>query len=356
MESMKKNLAKLVSFKTVSKDKKENKKALEWVKSQIPVGFKKKLVCYGGHYSLIVGNNNPLLCLQAHIDVVPANEEEFKLQEKGDRFYGRGVFDMKFAIACYLEILKKIDPKKESVGLLITSDEEFGGFNGVKKILENGYSPKFCFLPDGGDNWNFNEKSKGVWHLKIKAEGSPGHASRPWEGVSANSILIDFLADLKKTFPKIEKEAFLPTLNIGKIDGGEATNQIAENAKARIDIRFTEVKEKKKIEKEINTLQKRYKKVKVEELVYASPFSCDVNEENFKLFKKIAKKHGKKVSSQFTHGASDARFFGEKNIPTILIRPKGGGAHAKKEWTHKKDLAVFCSVLEKFVKEVGVKN
>ena len=348
---MKDKLKKLIEFETVSNDKDKNRDALEWVEKQIK-GYETQFKTYNGHPVLIVGSRNPKVCLQAHIDVVPGKKEDFKPKVKNGKLFGRGVYDMKFAIACYLEVLKEV--KSDKLGLLLTSDEEIGGFNGVGAVLEDGYDPNFCFLPDGGDSWSYDEKIKGVWHLEVSSSGVAGHASRPWEGDSAISKLISFLTELENEFEDevYESECFESSMNIGKIEGGLATNQIADDAKAKVDIRFTNEKEKSEIEEKIDDLVDSYEGVEVDEEVFGASFSCDTQSEYCKTFTKLAKKKKKNVSSQIAHGSSDARFFAQKNIPTIMIKPKGGGSHSKSEWIDLKDLNDYCQVLTEFVEQI----
>jgi len=57
-----------------------------------------------------------------------------------------------------------------------------------------------------------------------------------------------------------------------------------------------------------------------------------------------------KTSFLKSHGSSDARFFLEKGIPAILIRPVGGNLHSEKEWIDIKSLEVFYEVLKEFIK------
>jgi len=45
------------------------------------------------------------LFLVAHIDVVGAKKELFRAKIKGKKLFGRGAFDMKYAIACYMKLL-----------------------------------------------------------------------------------------------------------------------------------------------------------------------------------------------------------------------------------------------------------
>ncbi len=349
---MEERLKKLISFRTVSEDKEENKRALKWVKAQMGELSTKEL-SYDGHPVLIAGSMKPKLCLQAHIDVVPGKDKLFNPTVKDGKLIGRGAYDMKFAIACYLDILETI--KERDVGILITADEELGGFNGVGAVLKDGYEPEYCFLPDGGDNWRFDEKVKGVLHLNVLADGDPGHASRPWEGDSALLKMINFLKELEGHFSNkaYSEETFDSTLNIGKIEGGKATNQIASSAKAGIDIRFPDREEEKKITNLLKRMERNYEGIKVEKVVSGSSFHCDLEHRFCKTFTTEAQKLGKKVSSQLAHGSSDARFFAQKQIPTMMIKPDGGGSHSSEEWVDLKDLKDYCSVLRGFIKKVA---
>ncbi len=352
---MEKTLKKLITYKTVSSDKKENKRAVDFVKSQLPKGVRVKEKDYNGHPALIVGSNSPLVCLQAHIDVVSGDESAFLPQKKGKRLYGRGAYDMKFAVTCYLELLKKVDIDKYDYGIMITSDEEMGGFNGTKKVLQDGYNPSYCILPDSEREWNFDKKAKGAFHFLLSAKGKSGHASRLWEGDSAVHRLLSFLEDLRKFFPKTRKNAFQNSLNVGKIEGGKSVNQIAQSAVAKIDIRFTSKEEEKRIERKISSLAKKHL-IEVKKDIYVPFFECDISSSFFRKFRDIAKKHGHKITSKPSHATSDARFFGQKNIPTMVTRPKGGGAHSEGEWVDLDDLQVFYSILEEFVKEFTLRG
>src|SRR4029450_11149762 len=92
------------------------------------------------------GGTKPILLL-AHIDVVPANREDwsvdpFKLTEKDGYFYGRGTIDMKDSLAALLE--SPIRPKREKftperdIIAAFTADEEAGGdANGPAFLLKS---------------------------------------------------------------------------------------------------------------------------------------------------------------------------------------------------------------------------
>jgi len=359
---MEETLKKLISFKTVTDNKKENKKALDFVKEEIssyPLNIKE--FSFKGHPSLWASTREgkkAKLILQAHMDVVPGEKDSFNPKIKGKIMEGRGAFDMKFAIAIFLELFKRIELKNHDLALMITSDEETGGFNGVKKLLEMGYSSKVCFLPDGGEDFEIEKAAKGVWHLEVESKGASGHGSRPWLGVNANEKLISFLERLRREFPFepcFIKDHYHNTLNVGKIEGGEATNQISPSARAFLDIRFIPQEKKKDLERRIEDIRAHFPEIKIKEKVFGEAYDFNENDFYFKTFSEIvSEKIGREPKYLIAHGSSDARFFAKKGIPTILTRPKGGGQHSSKEWIDLEDMKRYLFVLEEFVKKVAL--
>jgi len=95
-----------------------------------------------------IGAEKPNLMFAGHTDVVPPGDEAawrhapFAGEIAGDRLYGRGAVDMKGGIACF--VAAALDhvaenggmPKKGSLSLLITGDEESVAVNGTAKLLK----------------------------------------------------------------------------------------------------------------------------------------------------------------------------------------------------------------------------
>lgn len=265
---------------------------------------------------------------------------------------------MKFSLACYLRLLKelKMELKNLNLAVMITTDEEIGGENGVKHLLNKGYRSKVCFLPDGGQNWEIQKAAKGVLHLKIGAGGKSAHGSRPWLGVNAIDELMEFLGKIKNLFPKEpcgDKDHFHSTVNIGRIEGGKAVNQIPDWAQALVDIRLIP-EDQIRIPKEIKKISHNFKQIKTEVLASGQSFKIDLDNPYLKLFTKIAESETKKKTVFITsHGSSDARYFAQRKIPVIATRPSGGGHHSENEWIDLKDLERFYRVLKRFVLAAG---
>jgi acetylornithine deacetylase/succinyl-diaminopimelate desuccinylase-like protein len=358
---MLKILKELISFKSTPQNFKEKKKGIFWILNSLKkFPLKLKYFEFSDNPSLIAltKNKNPKIFLSAHFDVVPASQKLFNLKIKRGKAFGRGVFDMKFAIACYLRLIEELknDLKRMNFGIMITSDEETGGIFGTKKLLERGFKSKVAIVPDGGFDFKIEKMAKGVWHLKVEIEGKSAHGSRPWEGEGANEKLIEFLQQFQRIFPKEPckiKNHWHRTLNIGKIEGGEAVNQISSFSQAFLDIRFLNNSEKKKIENYLMKLKRKFK-AKIEELASGSPTSLNLNNKYVKVFIEILKEITKKPTQfVFSHGSSDARYFMEKGIFPIVIRPRGGGHHSEKEWIDIKSLEKFYEILKRFVKKVA---
>ena len=365
---MEKILKKLISFRTLSDNFETQREALNWIKKEIenlPLWIKEeKSKNWSSLLITTQKTKRPFLWLQAHLDVVPGPSFLFRPKIKKGKLYGRGAFDMKFAIACYLKILKDLskDLQKYNFGIMITTDEEIGGENGVKFLLEKGYLSKVCFLPDGGENWKAQLWAKGAIFFKIEAFGKPSHGSRPWKGENAIEKLILFLQELKKHFPPEpcqDKNHLHNTLNIGKFEGGAIVNKVPEKATAFIDIRFLPKIKKKEIKKLLLKVKRelKMKNLSFKEITFAESFGIESSNEYLNFFFEIAKeKFGIKKSFTISHGSSDGRFFAQKDIPVLMIRPKGGGAHSNQEWIDVKDLPRYCEVLKEFVKGVSKKS
>ena len=269
---------------------------------------------------------------------------------------------MKFAIACYLKLAEELkNPTEHNFGIMLTSDEEVGGQNGTKFLLNNfggsaSKTKQFAFLPDGCAGESIESEAKGVWHIEATARGISTHASRPWEGENAIKKLVDFLHELKTHVPGKpceDKKHHHNTLNIGKIQGGEAVNKVPHKAVAELDIRHIPEISKKELRKIVEKIAKKHK-THIRELVYASPIKTNLGDRRIKRFENIWKEAtGKRLKHTLSHGASDARYFQEHDIPVLLVQPKGGEHHTEHEWVSIKGLKTYYDVLKKWVNEIA---
>lgn len=354
-------LKSLIAFPSVSEDTATNAKALHWIRRRVkhlPLTVRQHV--HNGYPSLVLTTqktSSPTLWLQGHVDVVPGSKSAFTPRISGRRLYGRGAFDMKFAVAVYIELLLELGASVSdyNFGVMLTCDEEIGGRNGVRPLLfEDGYRGGMCFLPDGGEDWKFESAAKGIMVVTIESVGLAGHGARPWRGHDANRQLAEYLSRLARAFDKLkstdpDKKPY-PTVTFGIMSGGKTRNQIPDFAEAQIDIRYPKAFGKKKVRSLLTKAKEGGTKIRVREVRNSAAYTNNTASSGHRLFSDITKEIlGRRPGTMFSHGSSDARHFRNLKIPVILIRPRGGGQHSEREWIDLPDLKTYYDCVREFV-------
>lgn len=346
-------LTKLVSFKTITHDQKAAEACLDYIEL-----FLKDHALYTNRYvsngfeSLIISTQDtkhPKVLLQAHLDVVPAHTEQFRLRQQEGKLYGRGVYDMKFAAACYLELLHHLKDELPlyDLAVMFTMDEEDGGHDGVEYLLNQGYEADICLLPDSGEDWNIEASAKGYSVATITIEGKSAHGSRPWEAENAADKLLACIRSIEKQFPFTAPLENTVTLTVVK--AGQAYNQIPGEATACFDIRYTDEASYTGIKERFYRLC-RQMDAHVDFRAQAAAIQHDTDSGAFESWQAITTKvRGQAPGFTHSFAASDARYLVPRGIPTISARPKGGGHHGSEEWLNEKDFYDYYEIVKQFV-------
>ncbi|HSW74762.1 MAG TPA: M20/M25/M40 family metallo-hydrolase [Candidatus Saccharimonadales bacterium] len=343
-------LQKLISFKSNSSDQAACQEALKYVADFCAAhGLHVKEYDFNGVASFVAtvkpNDLEPKVMLVAHIDVVPARQQDYTLTEKDGNYYGRGVYDMKSAIANYMNVVDVLgdDLKNYSLGIMIVTDEEAGGQNGVKQLVAEGYRPGICILPDGGQNWDIEALAKGFIQADINVVGKAAHGARPWEGDSAIIKLVHVLNEVSHLFD--ENAIHTSSLNIGTISGGDAINQIPAHASAALDIRYVKHEDYTHLTEAIHDICTRHGATYTKRFV-GRPCVTDLKHPQVIPFvESITKITGHEVTGTMSYGGSDGRFFAAVDVPCVLTHPEGGEQHATGEWISKKGFEQFNEVI-----------
>jgi succinyl-diaminopimelate desuccinylase len=336
---------------------------LDWIQeqlSELPLTFTS--ITHGGISNLVAttpavkNHHQPKLWLAGHIDVVPGTPQEFTPVVKDGRLYGRGVFDMKYATAIYIDLLKKLgdDLAGYDLGLMLVSDEEVGGQHGAGHLTGLGYAGTAMLLPECGTSWSLETGGKGVTWWTATAAGHSGHAARPWNGTNAISRLTKFLTDLSVHFPTEpchDPNHLHNTINIGTISGGAATNQIPGLAEATIDIRLMPNQSIDDMQTLLEHVANNTPGVKIERSMCDPAFTLP-SDGPAELFEKITNEiTGRKLGRTFAHASSDSRYFAAKGVQVITVPTTGGGQHSPEEWIDLADLDKYAQIIHRFVTE-----
>lgn len=310
---------------------------------------------FGEQYPMVYGSTRgtrtPKVLFLIHLDVVPeAGSSTCALRVEGDKCYGRGVYDMKFAGACVLEMMHDLAAagtlQQHDFAVLFTTDEEVGGFEVEKVLATEGFAPGLTVIPDGGEGWTIEHAAKGLLHGKLEAHGRAAHGSRPWEGDNALDHLL-FAANELKQYHTDDKDG--TTVSINQLYAGKAINQIPDEAILRFDARSFVYEDLTAIDERCQYLAETYGLVYTQE-VFGYP--CILNEHHDltqEFIKVMTDFLGRPVSYSQSYAATDGRWFAQFNLPVITLRIRGGDIHGPEEWIMREDLPRFTELLKKFV-------
>jgi succinyl-diaminopimelate desuccinylase len=313
------------------------------------------------HPSLVAdipGEGKPILLL-THLDVVPAPETMFTMRREGDTVFGRGVLDDKGPSAIVLLLLGALAVSKEShaaVRAVFSTDEEIGSADGVQRLVETGIlNDNRCVIAlDGGTEDQIVRREKGLNHLTLRATGKTAHNSTPWEGDNAIEKMMRVYIRIKDALHEETTEAdrWKTTVSIGRIEGGLFVNQVPGSCEAQIDIRFPDTRTLGEVEKII--LESLEPGVEILGAQGGHPFETRDDDALLKIYLySMEKAIGKPMKLVSEHGATDARFFRDMNVPIWLHYPKGGEIHTDDEWMDVASAEKLLSGLMDFVHRVG---
>lgn len=346
-------LADLVAMPTVTDDIAVNDAALDYIETYLKTrGLHVKRFRFDGHGSLVATTRGhrlrPTVMLAAHVDVVVAKEHQYTLQREADKLIGRGVFDMKCSIAAYLALVDELQDTLDAYdfGIMITTDEEAGGVDGVSgvaKLLEHGYRPVAAVLPDGASDWKVETLAKGSWRFDLIAHGKTAHSSRPWLGDSASAKLVHALSELQTRFK--DQGPGTNTLNIGVLKGGRARNQIPDEMIAYVEIRPLSEELLKADEDFLEDLCNRYG-LTMQTRLKTLPSREDPDHPFIKgLVAGIQRVTGE-PSGYFTSlASSDCVHFRAYGVACAVTYLPGGGHHSDYEWVDHRSFLQFKDVL-----------
>src|ERR687883_1828736 len=177
-----------------------------------------------------VGTGDPRILLHGHVDVVPGEEWQFEPREEEDELYGRGVYDMKGALAAMMYAVEDLNTLgcEATVELLVVPDEEqeHGARTGAEVLIKNGHVGDFLITGEPTD-FHVGTQSKGVLDLRVTLRGKSAHGSTPWLG--KNAVLLaheHYRRVVELPFAKTRSALFpYPSMNLARIIGGDVLNR-----------------------------------------------------------------------------------------------------------------------------------
>jgi succinyl-diaminopimelate desuccinylase len=165
----------------------------------LPLGFNVEWFLCGEVSNVLIthGKGSPSLWFLGHTDVVPSGPEDmwtflpFHPGEKEGELYGRGVADMKGAVAAMVVALETFVTQHMDhpgqIGLLLTSDEEGDAVDGIIRVAEElqrrGQRPDYCLVGEPSSQEQLGDTvrvgRRGSIHVRLQVNGIQGHTAFP---------------------------------------------------------------------------------------------------------------------------------------------------------------------------------
>jgi acetylornithine deacetylase len=260
LEDVRSILARLVAFDTTSS--RSNLALIDWVEDYVrpwaaatlrlpsPDGAKANLW-------VRFGPDRPGgLVMSGHTDVVPVDGQPWttspwELVERSGRLYGRGASDMKAFLALCLAHARDLGALslRSPVHFAFSYDEEVGCAGVAPMIGEmvaRGAAPGVVWVGEP-TRWGVVSAHKGIKVYEVVITGTDGHSSNPSLGASAIHEAVELMSVLRGIARDLEARPWeasgfnppYPTLTIGMISGGSASNILARECRFVFDFRAT---------------------------------------------------------------------------------------------------------------------
>jgi succinyl-diaminopimelate desuccinylase len=344
----------LIAFESVDTRRDEIVAAVDYAERyarQIP-GVVIERVESNGIPNLVVALRDtraPAFTLNAHLDVVPGLPQQFHPQVRDGRIYGRGSQDMKGSAAVLLRMVKDLAalPDVPNVAFQFVGDEEIGGMNGTRVLLEErGWSSGF-FLAAEPTDLQICFAHKGAMWIDVILKGRSSHGSRPWDGVNPITALGRGLDALALRFPSPDEPSWMTTVTPTKVTSGDANNRLPDAVRLTFDIRFVPEDDPRAI---IDGLRESFPGAEIIDREPGAPLHTDPHDPQVQqLAVAVGGVTGAAAGFYREHFATDARFYSSAGIPSVCLGPIGAGLHSDEEWVSIESLGQTYEILRRFV-------
>jgi len=248
-------LKEMVAIESPSNNKKALKNVIRFLRKELEqLGFYTLHVSgknTGGYLyarPLIRKKNTPLQLLIGHCDTVWELQsiKDMPVVQSNGKLSGPGVFDMKAGIIQILFSLRAIKALQLDLAvtpiILINTDEEIGSHEStpIIKRLSKLVHRAFVLEPPLGLEGRLKTARKGVGRFTITVKGKAAHAGLdPEKGVNA---IVELSHQVQRLYAMNDFDKGI-TVNVGLIEGGYASNVIAAESKATIDVRVYNIED-----------------------------------------------------------------------------------------------------------------
>jgi tripeptide aminopeptidase len=310
--------------------------------------------------------NYPALLFSAHMDTVGPVKGISPIVE-GDIIRSSGTTvlgsDDKSGLSCILECLRVLEEDKIPHGLIeiVFDVAEEIGLLGAKHLDFSQFQAKMAYVLDNEDIDRVTTRAPSANRMTYEIYGVEAHAGmEPQKGISAIEVASRAIAEM--TLGRLDQET---TANIGTINGGTATNIVANYVKITAEARSHDPA---KLEAQCEHMKQAFlnQLSKFEKMVDGKKITPTFMEDRqqdfvamkvpessrvFQLVKNAGKRIGLEITSKSGGGGTDGNVYNLHGIETVVVGTGMKDVHTVKEYIAISDLVLCARLLVMMVEE-----
>ena len=295
-------------------------------------------------YAATVPERRPDLLLNAHVDVVPAENDQFTPRRVDGWLHGRGANDcLGNAVVC-AQVLCRCRGRA-AVGAIFSADEEIGGRT-TAAMVERGYGARRLIVVIDGAAYAVAIAQKGILTCTLRAQGVAAHSSAPWRGSNAIDALIEGYLKVRDLFPAVRAgDEWHDTMAATLVSAGTVSNRIPDQAEMTLNIRFTEPDGADRWLRRLAEVSGLTVTPCVTSPVVVFDERTPALQE---LSAAMAASLGRPIETVRMNGATDARHFARLGIPVAILGTPGRDIHGRDEAVDMAALRAYEDMLTAF--------
>lgn len=295
-----------------------------------------------------LGDQAKVLMFAGHTDVVPPGplaqwqSDPFTPTHRDGKLFGRGAADMKTSIAAFIvaveEFCAAYPEHKESIALLITSDEEGPSCDGTIKVCEllknRGQRLDYCIVGEPTSSKQLGDTIKngrrGSLSGKLIVHGIQGHIAYPHLARNPIHLLAPALNELTQIEWDQGNQYFPPsTWQVSNIHAGTgANNVIPADITVDFNFRFASSSTAEELKQRVHTvLDKHQLTYTLKWHLSGEPFLTEPGALSTAIIDAIQAECGITAECSTTGGTSDGRFIAKICPQVIEFGPPNASIH-----------------------------
>jgi succinyl-diaminopimelate desuccinylase len=319
------------------------------------------------------GDTAPLLIFVGHTDVVPSGPTSewdsmpFSPTLRNGCLYGRGAADMKGGVAAFITALTQFlsdhPSHRGSVGVLLTSDEEGKGTDGIRRVaneyLLDRHKVDYCLVGEPiSQEWagdTIKNGARGVLIGRLTVEGIEGHVAYPQLASNPIHSFAAPLAELCSTEWDKGNTWFPATsFQVTNIRSGSGPDSsIPGKLEASLNFRFNPESSVEKLRTAVERiLTKHQTPFKLDWLTHGLPFLTESGPLLDAARNAVAVTTGRAANVSAVGGTSDGRHFAGTGTQIIELGLVSKSIHKANECVRIEDLHALTMIYRRILEQL----